>query len=121
MFVSGDRRYKVFVVSLFYLKFSKLFYLKFSKFKICFNVPTLLYTEDCNSPSNLNIFTIISALESLEYDLSKQIILIFLANRNHIFPEINRKKDTYDDFRIGNVHFIFCVLISFEFGSEPSF
>ena len=68
MFVSGDRRYKMFVVSFFCLKISKL--IVRYHVKICFNVPTLFHTDACYSASYTNIFTILSALEALGYDLN---------------------------------------------------
>ena len=73
MVVGGDRRCKVLVVSLFYLKFTKLIIAGYHT-KICFNVPTLFNTDDCNFASNLNIFTIHSALLTLEYDLFFEIM-----------------------------------------------
>ena len=38
------------------------------------NVMPLLYTNTCNFTPNLNIFTIFSALQTLEYDLFLGII-----------------------------------------------
>ena len=72
MFVDGDRRYKVFIVSLFYLKIT-IINRRYHK-KICFNVPTLFYTDNCYFASNLNIFTILSALQTLEYDPFFEVI-----------------------------------------------
>ena len=62
---------------------------------LIFNALTLFYKDNCNSGSDLNIFTILSALQILEYDPFLKYNTLILG-KILIFPEINRKKETYD-------------------------
>ena len=52
---------------------------------MCFNVPTLFYTDNCNFVSNLNIFTILSAFQTLEYDDFFLDNALIFAKRHNIF------------------------------------
>ena len=52
----------------------------------------LLYTNDCISAPNLNIFTTLSALESLDYDLFSRILHLFLQKEITFFLRLIEKK-----------------------------
>ena len=52
-----------------------------------FTALTLFYKDNCNIAPNLNMFTVLSALKTLEYDLSFEIIF---------FLKLIEKKETYD-------------------------
>ena len=93
MFVSIDRRYKVFVVSLFCVK------------HLCRDTTinliivtslTLLYKDNCNSAPIPNILTILSALQTLEHDLFLGIIHSLLKKDLIFFLKLIGKKETYD-------------------------
>ena len=86
MFVSGDRRYKVFVVSLFYLTHITAINL------IILTALTLFYKDNCNSAPSPNICTILSALQTLESDLFFDIIHRLLQKGIIFFLKLIEKK-----------------------------
>ena len=57
-------------------------------------VMPLLYRNVCISAPNLNIFTIISALESLEYDPFSRILHLFLQREITFFLRLIERKET---------------------------
>ena len=69
MFVSIDCRYKVFVVSLFYIKHI-IAGTQFNNF----HCTDIFHKDNCNSAPNASILTILSALQTIERDLSFEII-----------------------------------------------
>ena len=101
MFVSGDHRYKVFVVSLFYLKHITAINLGIV------TALTLFYKDNCNSVPSPNICTILSALHTLESDLFFEIIHRLLQEEIIFFLKLIEKKETYDgdpsDLRVRRV------------------
>ena len=84
MFVSGDRRYKVFVVSLFYLKHITAINLG------SLTALTLFYKDNCNSAPSPNICTILSALHTS--DLFFEIIHRLLQKEIIFFLKSIQKK-----------------------------
>ena len=102
MFVSGDLKNKASVMSLFR-----------SITKICFNVLTLLYTDNCNSAFILNIFTIPSALESLEYNLFSKSNTLISAPKNTFFLSLIEKKSLL----MGNLVVVGLIVLQPLFGA----
>ena len=60
------------------------------------NVIPLLYTKNCKSAPNLNIHTILSALNTLECVHFLKNNTLFLEKKVLFFLNIKRKKETYD-------------------------
>ena len=106
MFVSGDLKNKASVMSLFR-----------SITKICFNVLTLLYTDNCNSAFILNIFTIPSALESLEYNLFSKSNTLISAPKNTFFLSLIEKKSLL----MGNLVVVGLIVLQPLFGAYEQF
>ena len=95
MFVSTVRKYKVFVASVTFLPKTHLS-MRPTINLLILNVIPLLYTNNCKSAPNLNIHTIPSALQTLEYVHFLKNNTLFLERNVLFFLNIIRKKETYD-------------------------